>query len=102
MQSSRDSSVWRSLAASLLAMELAFGVSMTLTQSGSRAPAASPQTDLSPLALRLEQMEQRLAEVEQRPRALAPQEKGGIASPSFDQKVLERCSEGPGCPPAGT
>ena len=80
MQSSRDSSVWRSLAVAF-GDGLAFGVGMKLTQPSGRAPVAAPEADLSPLALRLEQMEQRIREIETAPRTLAAQ--------PFDQKVLE-------------
>ncbi|HWD00721.1 MAG TPA: hypothetical protein VG456_28390 [Candidatus Sulfopaludibacter sp.] len=88
MQSSRDSSVWRSLAVAF-GDGLAFGVGMKLTQPAGRTPVAAPQTDLSPLALRLEEMEQRIAEIENRPAALPPAERAAVSSQPFDQKVLE-------------
>jgi hypothetical protein len=88
MQSSRDSSVWRSLAVAF-GDGLAFGVGMKLTQPAGRTPIDAPQTDLSPLARRLEEMEQRIAEIETRPVALAAPQQAAIASQPFDQKVLE-------------
>jgi hypothetical protein len=88
MQSSRDSSVWRSLAVAF-GDGLAFGVGMKLTQPAGHTPVDAPQTDLNPLARRLEEMEQRIAEIGTRPVALAPPEKVAIASQPFDQKVLE-------------
>ncbi|SPE35256.1 conserved hypothetical protein [Candidatus Sulfopaludibacter sp. SbA3] len=86
MQSSRDSSVWKSLAVAF-GDGLAFGVGMKLTQPAGRASVAAPQTDLTPLAHRLEQMESRIAEIENLPRTLAPAERA--APQPFDQKVLE-------------
>jgi hypothetical protein len=88
MQSSRDSSVWRSLAVAF-GDGLAFGVGMKLTQPAGRTPIDAPQTDLSPLARRLEEMEQRIAEIENRPLALPAPEKTVVPPQSFDQKVLE-------------
>jgi hypothetical protein len=88
MESSRDSSVWRSLAVAF-GDGLAFGVGMKLTQPAGRASVAAPQTDLTPLAHRLEQMEQRIAEIEHLPRTLAPSEKAAAPPQPFDQKVLE-------------
>ena len=88
MQSSRDSSVWRSLAVAF-GDGLAFGVGMKLTQNAGRTTVTAPQTDLNPLARRLEEMEQRIAEIENRPLALPPAEKVVVSSQPFDQKVLE-------------
>lgn len=88
MQSSRDSSVWRSLAVSF-GDGLAFGVGMTLTQPAGRASVAAPQTDLTDVAHRLDQMEQRIAEIERVPRTLAPAERAAPPAQPFDQKVLE-------------
>ena len=89
MQSSRDSSVWRSLAVAF-GDGLAFGVGMKLTQNTGRAPAAAvPPADTSPMSLRLEQIEQRITGIEQRPLALVAAEKGGTPAHPFDQKVLE-------------
>ena len=88
MQATRDSSVWRSLAVAF-GDGLAFGVGMKLTQPARSTPApAAPAADLSPVARRLEQVEQRLSEVERTPRALAPPPERRAAQP-FDQKVLE-------------
>jgi hypothetical protein len=83
MQSSRDSSLWRSLAVAF-GDGLAFGVGMKLTQRPT-APAASPAAVLDPIHRRLDQMAKRLFELERAPAAHA------IASGAapFDQKVLE-------------
>ncbi|MDR3698051.1 MAG: hypothetical protein P4L56_00365 [Candidatus Sulfopaludibacter sp.] len=88
MQNSRDSSVWRSLAVAF-GDGLAFSVGMKLGQNAGRGSVAAPPGDTGPVALRLEQMEQRIAEIEQRPLALASPEKGAAAAHPFDQKVLE-------------
>src|SRR5271157_737534 len=84
MQTSRDSSVWRSLAVAF-GDGLAFGVGMKLTQSTAARPAgaASPEPNIAPLADRMEQIERRLAHVEQKPAALP------AAAAPFDQKMLE-------------
>ena len=80
----RDSSIWRSLAVAF-GDGLAFGVGMKLTQSPSRtADDAAPPIEPSPLAGRLEEMEQRLARMERAPMALASGSPG-----AFDQKVRE-------------
>ena len=87
MQNSRDSSVWRSLAVAF-GDGVAFGVGMKLTQGAGRqadAPSQPSQPDTSPVADRLERIEQRLARMEQAPRAIAAVPPG----PAFDQKVLE-------------
>lgn len=84
MQSSRDSSVWRSLAVAF-GDGLAFGVGMKLTQNAASRSSAAPATaaNAALLAGRLEQFERRLAEIEQKPPAApAPQE-------PFDRRVLE-------------
>ncbi len=88
MQNSRDSSVWRSLAVAF-GDGLAFGVGMKLTQNARRASVAAPPGETGPVTLRLEQMEQRIAEVEQRPLALASPDQGAPGGHPFDQKVLE-------------
>ncbi len=89
MQSSRDSSVWRSLAVAF-GDGLAFGVGMKLTQNTGRTPpAAVPPADPNPMVHRLEQIEQRIAGIEQRPLALTAPEKGAAPAHPFDQKVLE-------------
>lgn len=90
MQSSRDSSVWRSLAVAF-GDGLAFGVGMKLTQPSGRASTAAPATepDLTPLSQRLEQMEQRIREIETRPRPPAAVEKPSPPGQPFDKQVLE-------------
>ena len=77
MQSSRDSSVWKSLAVAF-GDGLAFGVGMKLTQSAARHPETEPLPEPAPVAGRLGQIEQRISRIEQAPPA-AP----------FDRKVLE-------------
>jgi hypothetical protein len=86
MQTSRDSSIWRSLAVAF-GDGVAFGVGVKLAQGPNRpvatGPAPVPQVPQS-VAGRLEQMEQRLSSIEQTPPpAAAP------APAPFDQKVLE-------------
>jgi hypothetical protein len=88
MQSSRDSSVWRSLAVAF-GDGLAFGVGMKLTQPAGRASVATKVPDLTPLAHRLEQMEQRMAEIGNVPPALPAPEKTAPPAQIFDHKVLE-------------
>jgi hypothetical protein len=82
MQTSRDSSIWRSLAVAF-GDGLAFGVGMTLTQPAASRPSAAlaPEANPAPLADRLQWIERRLAEIEQKPAA--------VPAPAFDQKVLE-------------
>jgi hypothetical protein len=84
MQTSRDSSIWRSLAVAF-GDGLAFGVGMKLTQNAPPRPsgALALEPKAAPLSGRLEQLEQRLAQIEQTPPA-AP----APAAP-FDQRVLE-------------
>jgi hypothetical protein len=79
MESSRDSSVWQTLAVTF-GGGLALGaVGMKLTQNV-RRPAETPQPgDDHPLANRLAEIEQRLARIEHAPAASAP----------LDHKVLE-------------
>jgi hypothetical protein len=81
MESSRDSSIWRSLAIAF-ADGLAFGVGVKLTQGAARRAGAPPQPDFSPITGRIAQMEQRVERIEHTPAAVA-------AAPGFDQKVLE-------------
>jgi len=82
MQTSRDSSIWRSLAVAF-GDGLAFGVGMTLTQPVPSRPSAAlaPEPKAVPLADRMQWIERRLAEIEQKPAA--------VPAPAFDQKVLE-------------
>jgi hypothetical protein len=87
MQSSRDSSLWRSLAVAF-GDGLAFGVGMKLTQAAGRqltAPhsSAPARFDSNPLAGRIEQIEHDLKRIERVERAPV------TASGSVDQKVLE-------------
>ena len=90
MQTSRDSSVWRSLAVAF-GDGLAFGVGVKLTQSGPARPAAgSPESEpeAAPVNDRLEQLEKRLASVENRP-AAPPAPAAPAAAPLDQKKVLE-------------
>lgn len=82
MQPTRDSSVWRSLAVAF-GDGLAFGVGMKLTQTPARASAPAPAPSMP--SERLEQLERRLAQIEQAP----PPAPSSAHSPAFDQKVLE-------------
>jgi hypothetical protein len=86
MQSSRDSSIWRSLAVAF-GDGVAFGVGVKLAQ-GPQRPAAGAQPAVGlPFAERLEQIEQRLSSIEQAP---APAVSMAPSAPApFDQKVLE-------------
>jgi len=87
MQSSRDSSIWRSLAVAF-GDGVAFGVGVKLAQGANRpadsapAPAAAPV--LNAVTGRLEQIEQRLFSIEKTPPLVAAPEPA-----PFDQKVLE-------------
>jgi uncharacterized coiled-coil protein SlyX len=81
MQSSRDSSVWKSLAVAF-GNGLAFGVGVKLSQGAARHPETKPRPELAPGADRLRQIEQRIAHIEQTLAAPPP------AAP-FDRKVLE-------------
>ena len=86
MQSSRDSSIWRSLAVAF-GDGVAFGVGVKLAQGPNRPPAGAPPIELPPAADRLEQIDRRLSAVEKAPApavSLAPS-----APAPFDQKVLE-------------
>jgi hypothetical protein len=84
MSSSRDSSVWRSLAVAF-GDGLAFGVGMKLTQT--TAGKAAPATSL-PVGFRdrLALLEERLTRVERTPVALPPP---GSASGKLDQQVFD-------------
>ena len=83
MQNSRDSSVWRSLAVAF-GDGVAFGVGMKLTRSGARPAAPADPAEPLPDGDRLEEIERRMARLEQAPAAPPP---GG--SGSFDRKVME-------------
>jgi uncharacterized protein (UPF0335 family) len=89
MESSRDSSFWRSLAVAF-GDGLAFGVGMKLSQNAARNSARQV-----PAANRLEQIEERVERMERAPAlSSAPPGKPGAGraaagSGSFDQKVLE-------------
>ena len=87
MQSSSDSSLWRSLAVAF-GDGLAFGVGMKLTQAAGRqltAPRSSApaRSDPTPLADRVEQIEHNLKRIERVERAPV------AGSGAVDQKVLE-------------
>jgi hypothetical protein len=91
MESSRDSSIWRSLAVAF-GDGVAFGVGVKLAQGpvrpavGAPAPASAPSPEFQTLPGRLEQIEQRLSSIEQAPPpSIAPES----APAPFDQKVLE-------------
>jgi hypothetical protein len=91
MQSSRDSSIWRSLAVAF-GDGVAFGVGVKLAQGPNRLAAGAPPAEVlpssaSPYATRLEQIEQRIAAMEQAP-APVPSKASPAPAP-FDQKVLE-------------
>ena len=115
MQTTRDSSIWRSLAVAF-GDGVAFAAGMKLTQAAQRPAAAPPAPETAPLAGLLAEMEKRLASVEQKPAAalrpaappdpeiamlagrLAEMEKrlasveqkpAPAAAPPFDQKVIE-------------
>jgi len=88
MESSRDSSIWRSLAVAF-GDGLAFGVGVKLTQNAGRqaaAPTLSPRTEDKSLVNRLGDLERRLARMEQAPAAVAAPAQ---VQAQFDQKVLE-------------
>jgi hypothetical protein len=85
MQSSRDSSIWRSLAVAF-GDGLAFGVGVKLAQGPQRPAAGAPPAEVLPFAERLEQIEQRLSGIEHAPAPTAP---AAPAPAPFDQKVLE-------------
>ena len=80
MDTSRDSSVWRSLAVAF-GDGLAFGVGMTLTQKAGRR-GALPQTETRALPEHLQDLELRLAQVEKAPGR-------------FDPNLQSRCFQPP-------
>jgi hypothetical protein len=83
MQSSGDSSIWRSLAVAF-GDGLAFGVGMKLTQKPARQAATPSEAELTPATSRLEQIERRVERMER-----APAARPGAPSAPFDQKVLD-------------
>src|SRR5581483_4496268 len=84
MDSSRDSSVWRSLAVTF-GGGLALGaVGMRLTQTALRPAENGSQTDSNHSSERFDRMEERLDRIEKMP----PPAYTGAAS-HIDQKVLE-------------
>ena len=83
MESSRDSSIWRSLAVAF-GDGVAFGVGMKLTQNAGRPAGAPARSEPGPLAGRIEEIEQRIARVEQ-----ACAVSAGAGPAPFDHKVLE-------------
>ena len=91
MQSSRDSSIWRSLAVAF-GDGVAFGVGIKLAQGPNRpaatAPAAAPAAApaLDSVTDRLQELEHRLASIENAPPPVIP---AASAPAPFDQKVLE-------------
>ena len=92
MDSSRDSSVWRSLAVTF-GGGLALGaVGMKLTQTAMRPAEAPPRPEPNTLTDRLSSMERRLEQMEHSPTP-APARTPAAASPppsaTIDQKVLE-------------
>ena len=86
MQSSRDSSVLRSLAVAF-GDGLAFGVGMKLTQSAAAQKSLTAKTpDLTPVVERLEQLETRLQKAE---RVSGNLPAAVVAGQAIDQQVLE-------------
>src|SRR5581483_4532982 len=68
MQSSRDSSIWRSLAVAF-GDGVAFGVGVKLAQGVQRPAAGAPPAPVQPAVdwSRIDQIEQRIASIEQAP-----------------------------------
>lgn len=84
MQSSSDSSIWRSLAVAF-GDGLAFGVGVKLSQNAARQIGAAQRIEPGGLGERLSQLEQTIRRIERTPQSLAaPEQKSGL-----DQKVLE-------------
>src|SRR5437660_103541 len=79
MQSSNDSSIWRSLAVAF-GDGLAFGVGVKLTQTAARQKGAPAHSGPAELPERPAHVEQTVSRVERAPAA---------APASMDQKVLE-------------
>ncbi|HUI82446.1 MAG TPA: hypothetical protein VLY24_31205 [Bryobacteraceae bacterium] len=82
MQTSRDSSLLRSLAIAF-GDGVAFGVGVKLTQEPGKKKVSSPQRDPSPLAGRLAEIEKRMERIEQTSPGLP-----SSASMNFDQHAL--------------
>ncbi|HEV3332498.1 MAG TPA: hypothetical protein VG096_16025 [Bryobacteraceae bacterium] len=82
MQTSRDSSLLRSLAIAF-GDGVAFGVGMKLTQEPAKKGAPSPSRDLGPLATRVAEIERRLQQLEH-----PPSQFPASASMNFDQHAL--------------
>lgn len=79
MQSSSDSSIWRSLAVAF-GDGLAFGVGVKLSQNAARQIGAPPRTGSGDLSERLATVEQTIKRIERAPAPVAA---------GMDQKVLE-------------
>jgi len=95
MESSSDSSVWRSLAVAF-GDGLAFGVGMKLSQNAARKSERRAANVLDPLASRMESVEQRLERMERAPalpaaasHATPSAARAGNGAGAFDQKVLD-------------
>ena len=95
MESSSDSSIWRSLAVAF-GDGLAFGVGMKLSQNAARKSERPAANVFDPLANRMEQVEQRLQRMERAPALLAAASSATASAPragngagAFDQKVLD-------------
>jgi hypothetical protein len=85
MQSSRDSSVLRSLAVAF-GDGLAFGVGMKLSQNAAKPVLPPAAANLAPIADRLAQIEGRVQKMEQAPALIAAP---GSVPQRVDQQVLE-------------
>ncbi|HEY2014401.1 MAG TPA: hypothetical protein VGH38_12915, partial [Bryobacteraceae bacterium] len=85
MQSSSESSIWRSLAVAF-GDGLAFGVGVKLSQNAARQKSALPHPETEGLADRLSQVEETVQRIARTPVVVA-----GAADPKsgMDQKVLE-------------
>ena len=79
MQSSSDSSIWRSLAVAF-GDGLAFGVGVKLTQNAARQIGVASRAGAGELPERLAQVEQAIKRIERAPAG---------ASAGMDQKILE-------------
>jgi hypothetical protein len=100
MESSRDSSVWRSLAVTF-GGGLALGaVGMKLTQTALRPAEAPPRPEPNTLTDRLSSMERRLEQMEQAPSAPSRAPAASQPAAPIDQKVLGSGDRGGGRAPA--
>ncbi len=89
MQSSSDSSIWRSLAVAF-GDGLAFGVGVKLSQNAARQIGAAQRAEPGDLGNRLSQVEQTIKRIERAPAGAASDQKsGGEPKSGLDQKVLE-------------